>query len=102
MGSVVGEGMGGGMGGMGAQDTSTLLTCIGVKDLKDWRNFTRAVVAEFVGTLLLVFLGCGSCTGGDNHEAGVMVDDQSNTVRISVCFGLVLGSVAQALGSVSG
>lgn len=62
----------------------------------------RAVVAEFVGTLLLVLLGCGSCTGGDKHEAGVMVDDQSNTVRISLCFGLVLGSVAQALGSVSG
>jgi len=89
-------------GRMAPQDTSPLLTCIGVNDIKDWRNFTRAVAAEFVGTLLLVFLGCGSCTGGDNHEAGVMVDDQSNTVRISVCFGLVLGSVAQALGSVSG
>ena len=36
-------------------------------------------MAECLGCLLLVLLGCGSCAGGD-QEGGV--DDQANTVRI--------------------
>ena len=39
----------------------------------------RSVVAEFVGTLALVLIGCGSCSGGDQGEAAI--DDQANTVR---------------------
>ena len=93
----------------------------------------RSVLAEFSGTLALVFIGCGSCVGDQGHAA---IDDQPNTVRhvssswctilnihplvtkitlppvdpihshlqvrISLCFGFLLASLAQALGHVSG
>ena len=39
----------------------------------------RSVVAECLGCLLLVLLGCGSCAGGD-QEGGM--DDQANTVSL--------------------
>ena len=38
----------------------------------------RFVLAEFSGTLALVFIGCGSCVGDQGHAA---IDDQPNTVR---------------------
>ena len=43
------------------------------------QNLPRSVVAEFMGTLALVLIGCGSCVGGDQGEAAI--DDQANTVR---------------------
>jgi len=77
-----------------------ILPYVGLGDLRKWRHLVRSVVAEFAGTLALVLIGCGSCAGGDQGEAAI--DDQANTVRISLCFGLVLASLAQALGHVSG
>jgi len=62
----------------------------------------KCLLAEYIGTLLLVLIGCGSCTGGDPDDAGVQIDDQGNFVRISLCFGIVVASLAQALGHVSG
>ena len=50
---------------------------LGLGDLRRWRELVRAVVAEAVGVLVLVLVGCGACTGGD---AGRQVDDQANTV----------------------
>merc|ERR1719220_2199018 len=77
-----------------------ILPYIGLGDLRKWRHLVRSVVAEFAGTLALVLIGCGSCAGGDQGEAAI--DDQANTVRISLCFGLILASLAQGLGHVSG
>ena len=48
----------------------------------------RSVVAEFVGTLALVLIGCGSCSGGDQGEAAI--DDQANTVRQIFSFHAIL------------
>jgi len=77
-----------------------ILPYVGLADLRKWRHLVRSVVGEFAGTLALVLIGCGSCSGGDQGEAAI--DDQANTVRISLCFGLVLASLAQGLGHVSG
>ena len=62
----------------------------------------KCVLAEFVGTMVLVVLGCGSCMGGDHTEAPVQVDDQASYVRISLCFGITVATLAQTTGHVSG
>ncbi len=41
-------------------------------------------------------------TGGDHLEADVQIDDQANFVRISLCFGITVATLAQTLGHVSG
>lgn len=49
----------------------------------------RALLAEFFGTLLINFFGCGA----------VMT---SNIVAISLAFGLVVAGAIQSMGHVSG
>ena len=77
----------------------------------------RSLVAELVGSLLLVLVGCGSCMGGDPAEPASALDDQvniimsrlmiklppqANIVRIALCFGITVASLAQTIGHVSG
>lgn len=52
--------------------------------------FWRALVAELLGTLFLVFIGVGSCIPG------------SNVTRIALCFGLAVATVVWAIAHVSG
>jgi len=78
-----------------------LLPYLGVKEVSS-RKVMNCLLAEFTGTLFLVLVGCGSCTGGDRFDAQVQLDDQANIVRISLCFGIVVASLAQALGHISG
>ena len=59
-----------------------------VEDLKSRRMWT-AVVAEFVGTLLLVLITCGATYDG-------------NAVQISLSFGFTVATVVWAIGHVSG
>ncbi|KAF2355402.1 Major intrinsic protein [Trinorchestia longiramus] len=69
-----------------------LNTCsdiIGAQELTSFGLY-KAVVAEFIGTLLLVLVGCGSCLG------------VTNTTRIALTFGLTVATIAQAIGHVSG
>jgi len=81
---------------------TNMLPYPGVSELRNKSELVRAVLAELVGTLLLVLVGCGSCIGGDQFEAGIQLDDQSNVVRIAFCFGLTVAGLAQTLGHVSG
>ncbi|HEY9388953.1 MAG TPA: aquaporin [Mycobacteriales bacterium] len=53
----------------------------------------KALVAEFVGTLVLVFVGVG---------AAVLAGDVAGGLGIAVAFGLVLTGLIYALGPVSG
>lgn len=59
----------------------------------------KGVVAEFVGTLLLVFIGCGSCIGGDEDSP---ISEQAQFVRIALSFGITVATLAQTIGHVSG
>lgn len=61
-------------------------------DIKSLR-FWRAVAAEFVGTLLLTMVGCGSV---------VTWDDDGKLVQIALCFGLSVATVVWIIGHVSG
>jgi len=84
------------------EQSKDLLPYIGLSELHPRSVLVRSLLAEFVGTLLLVLIGCGSCIGGDHTEAPVQVDDQANFVRISLCFGITVATLAQTIGHVSG
>ena len=40
----------------------------------------RSLLAELVGSLLLVVVGCGSCMGGDQAEPASQLDDQARNM----------------------
>ena len=56
-----------------------------VKSAKFW----LALIAEFLGTFLLVLFACGSCDGGD-------------IVRISLAFGLSVATIVWGIAHISG
>ena len=59
-----------------------------LEDLKSIA-FYLALIAEFVGTLLLVLVACGSCAAG-------------NVVRISLAFGFSVATLVWITAHVSG
>ncbi|XP_061182475.1 aquaporin-1-like [Saccostrea echinata] len=61
-----------------------------IRELKTWK-FWRAVLAEFVGTMLFVFLGCAST-----------LTNPINPVRIALAFGLAIMALIQMFGHISG
>lgn len=69
---------------------ASLRNALGAHELTDKKSgLYRALFAEFLGTLLLNFFGCGA----------VMTD---NVVAISLAFGIAVAGVVQAIGHVSG
>lgn len=67
-----------------------LRTTLGVHELTDKKaGLYRALVAEFLGTMLLNFFGCGSVV-------------TRNVVAISLAFGLTVAGAVQGIGHVSG
>ena len=76
-----------------------------VNELKN-KKLLHALLAELLGTLFLVLVGCGSCMGhgyrctqGNNQEDEVVDVD---IVRISLAFGLAVATLAQSIGHISG
>jgi len=78
-----------------------LIPYLGLSDFMKPVRLGKCLIAELLGTLLLVFIGCGSCVGGDDGEGGGL-SDQANIVRISLCFGLTVATMAATIGHVSG
>jgi len=77
---------------------SAVMPYIGLEEISSNKVGTaKALVAELLGTLILVFVGVGSCLGGD-----APVDHQAQYVRIALCFGVTVATVAQTIGHVSG
>jgi len=73
---------------------------VGLSELTgDKAGAAKSLVAEFVGTLILVFVGCGSCIGGDDSSS---LSEQAQYVRIALCFGITVATLAQTIGHVSG
>lgn len=69
---------------------ANLKSALGVEELTDKKaGLPRALLAEFLGTLLLNFFGCGA----------VMTKD---IVAISLAFGLTVTAAIQGIGHVSG
>ena len=69
-------------------DQSEKMSTTSVEDAKSCR-FWLALIAEFLGTLLLVVVACGSCSGGD-------------VVRISLAFGLSVATIVWMIAHISG
>ncbi|XP_015599465.1 aquaporin isoform X2 [Cephus cinctus] len=67
-----------------------LRTALGVHELMDKKaGLYRALFAEFLGTMLLNFFGCGSVA-------------TNNVLAISFAFGLAVAAIVQGIGHVSG
>jgi len=68
-----------------------LKSALGADELTDKKaGLPRALLAEFLGTLLLNFFGCG---------AAII---NNNIVAIGLAFGMVVASVIQGIGHISG
>lgn len=61
---------------------------VGVQDITDNRNIWRMLIAEFLGTLLLVSIGIASTTGWGNGYT-------PSIPQIALTFGLVVATLAQ-------
>lgn len=61
-------------------------TVIGISDITDNSNIWRSLVGEFIGTLMLVLVGCGSV---------VAIGSSPSFVQIALTFGLVVATMAQ-------
>ena len=60
-----------------------------VKNIK----IIQSLIAEMLGTMFLVLVGCGACHG---HVGG------NDYVRIALAFGVTVATMAQSIGHVSG
>ncbi|XP_059620960.1 aquaporin AQPAn.G-like [Phlebotomus argentipes] len=75
-------------------DNKGMKQIVGVSDITDNRNIWRILIAEFLGTFLLVSIGIGSTTGWGDFTPSLP--------QIAFTFGLVVATLAQAFGHVSG
>ncbi|XP_060525966.1 aquaporin AQPAe.a [Cylas formicarius] len=63
---------------------------LGISEITENKSIWRMLVAEFLGTLVLVAVGTGSCIG------------TPTVVQIALTFGLTVATLAQCIGHVSG
>ncbi|KAK0062640.1 aquaporin-4-like isoform X1, partial [Biomphalaria pfeifferi] len=71
-------------------------TATSMEDISSLRLW-KGIVAEFVGTLLLTLVGCGSCI---NLRGAA--NTTSNVVQIALCFGLSVATIVWSIAHVSG
>ena len=69
-----------------------ILPYLGLSELKSF-NILKCILAELVGTAILVIIGCGSCVNQKNTDP---------VVKIALAFGVTVATVAQSIGHVSG
>merc|ERR1711953_148348 len=67
---------------------------VGVDEAKKFPDILFKLVAEMIGTMFLVLVGCGSCFGAGGDDAAY--------VRIALCFGVTVATIAQSIGPISG
>ena len=58
-------------------------------------NLYQALLAELLGTFLLVVVGCGACAKFDKNQP-------ADIVQISLAFGLSVGTIVWVIAHVSG
>ncbi|KAJ8734253.1 hypothetical protein PYW07_014804 [Mythimna separata] len=74
------------------QGTSSI---IGVSDITDNKLLWRQLIAELLGTFFLTSIGVAACIS-------IQGADAPQVTSIALCFGLLVGSIVQAIGHVSG
>ncbi|XP_068911779.1 aquaporin AQPAe.a isoform X2 [Tenebrio molitor] len=65
---------------------------LGLSEITENKAIWRMLVAEFVGTFLLVVIGCGS----------IIFSETDFIVRVALTFGLTVATLAQTIGHISG
>nr|BAM83568.1 aquaporin [Anomala cuprea] len=78
-----------------SKDMKAAESYVGLSELTASTNLWRALCAEFIGTFLLVLIGCGTILQFKPTAA-------PSIVAISLAFGLIVATLAQAIGHVSG
>ncbi|KAJ2946625.1 hypothetical protein O0L34_g12682 [Tuta absoluta] len=68
---------------------------IGLNDVTDNKLIWRQLIAELVGTFLLTSIGVAACVTINESNA-------PKVTSIALCFGLIVGSIVQAIAHVSG
>uniref|UniRef100_A0A2H1V5Y7 SFRICE_014511 n=1 Tax=Spodoptera frugiperda TaxID=7108 RepID=A0A2H1V5Y7_SPOFR len=66
---------------------------IGLSDVTDNKLIWRQLVAELVGTFVLVSIGVASCITISSTNA-------PQVTSIALCFGLLVGSIVQVLDNI--
>ena len=69
---------------------------IGIDETKDFKKTGPALIAEFLGTMFLVLVGCGSTLTIESEKI------QPSIVSIALCFGITVATIAQSIGHISG
>ena len=64
----------------------------GDNELSNLPKLAKSLIAEMLGVMFLVLIGCGSC-GHASHD---------DYVRIALAFGVTVATLAQSIGHVSG
>jgi len=83
--------------------SSLKLPKVGLEEIKNKKvAFAKEVAAEFLGTMLLVMIGCGSAMSGDKDDGEGQLGEQAQYVRIALAFGLAVATIAQTVGHISG
>lgn len=59
---------------------------IGLSDITENKSLWKMLIAECLGTLILVYVGCGSC---------IALGDPSTYIQIALTFGLTVATLAQ-------
>ena len=83
---------------------------VGLEDLKHPITLTKCVVAEFLGTMFLVIIGCGTASVASNDYSTKAIKHFSYTdensletlLQVSLAFGLGVMSIACFTGHISG
>jgi len=74
---------------------TSILPYVGVEEVAGTANIIKTlkqITAELIGTMFLVLFGCGSCLG----------IAETDYVRIALAFGLIVATMAQSIGHISG
>ena len=69
---------------------------LGLNETKDFKKTGPALMAEFLGTMFLVLVGCGSTLTIESEKI------QPSIVSIALCFGVTVATIAQSIGHISG
>ncbi|XP_042369886.1 aquaporin-2-like [Plectropomus leopardus] len=66
-----------------------------MSEIKTWA-FWRAALAEFLGTIIFIFIGLSAAIGDKNNS----YPDQE--IKVAFAFGLAVATLAQCIGHISG
>ncbi|CAN7992107.1 unnamed protein product [Ixodes hexagonus] len=71
----------------------------GIDEVSASSTLWKSMVAEYIGTAVIVLIGCGSCInwGSPTNPLG-----EATMVQVAIGFGITVATMAQAVGHVSG